>query len=70
MVNRFCSNSDPWIIHPFYTGRDKGALRNGDGAILGFFSQGHAWKYIFETVQPNDDRACTNYRVIRLSEYR
>ena len=61
-------NRDPWVIHPYYTGRDKGALMH-EGGIMAFFSQGHAWRHIFTVVQPNDVRACTNYRVIRLSEY-
>ena len=42
MVNRFCSNDDPYIIWPYYTGRDKGPLRvhlagsedNGASALL------------------------------------
>lgn len=68
-MNPGCSNDDPWVIHPSYTGRDKGAIMI-DQEIATFYSQGHAWKYIFQHLQPEDDRACTNYRVLRLSEYR
>jgi hypothetical protein len=60
--------SDPFVIHPFYTGRDKGALYEGD-KLLTFFNEGYAWWWIFNKVQPSDMRACSNYRVIRLSEY-
>lgn len=69
----FAHRSDPFIICPYYTGRDKGPLiaNGGDdnGAILTFFSEGHAWRHILTVVQPDDERACTNYRVVRLSEW-
>jgi hypothetical protein len=66
-------SDNPWVIWPYYTGRDKGALfahgGENNGKLLTFFSQGYAWKHIFEVVQPNDIRACTNYRVIQIREY-
>ena len=65
-VGKCWSNSDPFVIWPYYTGRDKGALRGEEG-ILTFFSVGRAWKYISE--MPGDDRKWDNYRVVRLSEY-
>jgi hypothetical protein len=62
----------PYVIHPYYTGRDKGAISDPattTGEPLLFFSQGEAWWYIFHTLQPNDVRAKSNYRVITLAEY-
>lgn len=71
-VGKFWSNKDPFVIWPYYTGRDKGVLRHRgeDGitrGILTFFNEGQAWKYISE--MPGDDRRWDNYRVVRLSEY-
>lgn len=68
--DRGTSATDPYVIWPYYTGRDKGAVSDRDGRPLLFMTAGHAWHHIFFVVQPNDDRAKSNYRVVRLSEYR
>lgn len=74
--------SDPteeWVIHPYYTGRDKGPLmrRNPNwktegGAthldVLTFPTEAAAWEHIHTVVQPNDPRADYNYRVYTLKE--
>lgn len=60
---------NPSVIHPWYTGRDKGLLRDGAGVPLTFFNAGHAWAYVFSTAQPNDARAKDNYRVLTLAQY-
>jgi hypothetical protein len=69
--NRFSHREDPFVIQPYYTGRDKGPITTKDETgygVLTFFNEGRAWKYIFDHLQPNDERACDNYRVIRASE--
>jgi hypothetical protein len=63
------TNPDPYIIWPYYIGRDKGPHVNERGIIPAFRSPGFAWKYIFDVVQPDDMRACENYKVLRISEY-
>jgi len=65
------SSDDPYVIWPYYTGRDKGLLMTPErnGIVPIFFNEGRAWKYIFDVVQPDDPRACDNYRVLRVSEY-
>ena len=68
-IPRLSFRDDPFVIHPYYTGRDKGALYNEDHKLMTFYNEGHAWRHIFTVVQPDDIRACDNYRVIRLSEY-
>jgi hypothetical protein len=76
--NGICSSSDPYVIWPWYTGRDKGALcerldpaegKGTHGDLLLFYGPGHAWHHIFTHVQPNDSRARDNFRVVKLSEY-
>lgn len=52
-----------WIVHPYYTGRDKGPCHDGRGNVLTFPSEGRAWEYVFTKAQPNDDRAASNYHV-------
>lgn len=63
-----------FVIHPYFTGRDKGPLRERnpnfltDGGpthfdILKFETADAAWEHIFTKVQPNDPRAKHNYRV-------
>jgi len=66
------SSQDPFVICPYYTGRDKGPIigeRKGERGILTFFNEGRAWAYIFAVVQPDDVRACDNYRVIKVSQF-
>ena len=70
--NKFAHRTDPFIIRPYYTGRDKGPVVTKDEeghGILTFFNEGRAWKYIFEVCQPNDERAADNYFVQRVSEF-
>jgi hypothetical protein len=57
-----------YVIHPYYTGRDKGCLCNSEGPLL-FMSPGHAWWYVFHKAQPDDQRSMDNYRVITLADY-
>lgn len=75
------ANDDKFVIHPYYTGRDKGCLMipnpnyPGPGepshtGVLLFDTPEEAWEYIFTVVQPNDERAKHNYRVVTLKEYR
>lgn len=72
---------DQFVIHPYYTGRDKGCLmrpnpnypQDGGASHIGlllFDTVEEAWEYIFTVHQPNDDRAKNNYRVITLKDYR
>lgn len=70
-----------FVIHPYYTGRDKGAVMvsnpeypgEGQASHLGiclFDTEEDAWNYIFTVVQPNDERAKRNYYVETYREYR
>lgn len=61
--------SNPYVIHPYFTGRDKGAVHGGDGWPLLFSNEGRAWMHVFSSVQPNDSRAADNYRVIPYKQY-
>lgn len=63
------STDNPFVIHPYYTGRDKGCVSHKDGTPMLFYTEGDAWWYIFNTHQPHDPRAKHNYRVITLREY-
>lgn len=57
-----------YIIWPYYTGRDKGPVRdrNVEGMpVMTFRTEGEAWHHIFFVLQPNDDRAKYNYRVVK-----
>ena len=59
------SSQNPILIHPYYTGRDKGPISHKDGTPMMFFNEGHAWNYIFTVLQPNDLRAMDNYTTRR-----
>jgi hypothetical protein len=61
-------DAQKFVIHPYYTGRDKGALGNGPDLIL-FDTEEEAWEYIFTQVQPNDPRAKHNYAIRTLKDY-
>jgi hypothetical protein len=63
------TNSDPYLIWPRYTGRDKGPRHDERGQVYVFFSAGRAWAWIIEKYGFHNYNVLDSIRVLRVSEY-